>query len=224
MFITPAYYRFFEELERHMNRDWFKAHKDVFERDVFYPFKELTERVIEKSREIDPGIQLDFKQAAFRIYRDTRFSNDKSPYKLWMGAAVSRMGRKNTMYPEIYFQFGLHQNFIAGGLYRPDKQVLFKIRQAIHEHPEIMDEIHHDQQLRKFFPEGLQGERNKRLPYKEWMETAKRQPFILNKNFYTFKTLDRNEVMRPDLDNFIVDHFGAMEKWNRFLMDVLQNQ
>ncbi len=218
--ITPAYYRFFEELSRNMNREWFKQHKEIFMRDVFLPFKELTELVIEKSREVDPGIRIDFKQAAFRIYRDTRFSADKSPYKLWMGAAVSREGRKNTRYPEIYFQFGPKENFIAGGLYRPDKETLRKIREAIYKNPARIDRINNDPLLRKFFPAGIQGERNKRLPLKEWQELSRKQPMILNKNFYTFRTYTPQEIMRPGMADFITDHFRAMKAWNTFLLEI----
>ncbi len=216
-YITSEFYNFFKDLAANNNREWFNAHKEKYTEHVFNPFKSLTENVIKKMSDIDPNIQITYKDAAFRIYRDIRFSADKSPYKLWMGAVVNRIGRKNSSFPEIYFQFGPGENFIAGGLYQPDKEILYKIREYIARHPKTFDKINNDEILRKYFPEGFQGERNKRLT-KEWMKIADQQAFILNKNFYTFRKYRPEEIMIKNLDEFIVSHYQAMQKWNSFLI------
>ena len=218
--MNPAFFAFFDALAANMNRDWFNAHKDIYKQSVYEPFYALTARCLEMARsEIDPQMPADPKQAMFRIYRDTRFSSDKSPYKLWMGAVISRGGRKNTRWPELYFQFGYERNFIAGGLYRPDKEILNRLRESIARDPGRIDRINNDLQLRRFFPDGMLGERNKRLPSKQWMEIARIQPFILNKQFYTYKEIPREEILKiDDLARWIIDHFHAMKSWNDFLM------
>ena len=219
--ITPQFYEFIKDVAANNNREWFKESKNRFETDVFLPFKHLTERVITLMQQIDPKIQIDYKQAAFRFYRDTRFSKDKSPYKLWMGAAVSRMGRKNTRYPEIYFQFGPGENFIAGGLYRPEKETLYRIREKIARNPEEFEAILTDKQILNQFPEGFKGERNKRLPVKSWQDLSKTYPFLLNKQFYTIIYYTPQEILsQTDLPEFIVRHYRAMQKFNKWLLEI----
>ncbi len=222
--ISPEFYQFVKDVAANNNREWFKRHKERYEKNVFLPFKELTEQVIELMQQLDPVIQIDYKQAAFRFHRDTRFSKDKSPYKLWMGAAVSREGRKNTRYPEIYFQFGPGENFIAGGLYRPDKDTLYNIREKIAKNPKEFEEILHDKRILKQFPGGFKGERNKRLPVKQWQELAGKYPFLLNKQFYTIKYYTPEEILQQDdLAAFIVRHYQAMQKFNDWLLDLQQD-
>jgi uncharacterized protein (TIGR02453 family) len=206
-----------------MNRDRFKSHKAVFERDVLLPFRELTEQVIQGIYRLDPSIHIDFKQAAFRIHRDTRFSKDKSPYKLWMGAVVSREGRKNTRWPEIYFQLGLHTNFIGAGLYRPDKETLNKIRYAIAENPGKFRAVLTDAEMLEYFPGGITGERNKRLPDKYLMEVSRECPYVLNKQFITFRSYPRERFIQPGIAGFIVAHYKAMAKFNAFLNEIQSN-
>ncbi len=219
--ITPQFYEFIKDIAANNNREWFNERKKRFETDVFMPFKELTEQVISLMQQIDPEIQIDYKQAAFRFYRDTRFSKDKSPYKLWMGAAVSREGRKNTRYPEIYFQFGPGENFIAGGLYRPDKETLYRIREKIAKNPEEFEAILYDKDILKQFPDGFKGERNKRLPVKHWQELSKTYPFLLNKQFYTIMHYIPQEILeKADLPAFIVQHYKAMQKFNDWLLAI----
>ena len=221
--LTPAFHAFFDELQQNMHRDWFHAHRDRFRADVYEPFLALTAEV-KRIFEQYTGRPLlwEPRQLMFRIYRDIRFSADKSPYKLWMGAVVSQGGRKNDRYPEIYFQFGARENVIGAGLYRPSKEVLTRIRQAIAREPERIRAIHQDPLLRRYFPQGLQGERNKRLPVKDWMEIAIREPLILNKQFYTLRTYHRHSLYRPDLAEFIMEHYRAMEAWNSFLENLLK--
>ncbi len=222
--ITQAYYDFFDALKENMNRDWFKARKAEFETAVKEPFEQLVEEVISRMREIDPEIRIGYKEAAFRIYRDTRFSKDKSPYKLWMGAVVSRIGRKNRQFPEIYFQFGSEENFIGAGLYCPSKEMLSEIRSYIAANPDEIEAINNDPLMRRYFPKGLQGERNKRLPGKEWMQIARQQPLILNKQFYTYKTLERKDVIdNPDLAVQILAHYLAMDKFNSLIFKIINN-
>ncbi len=222
--IGPEFYEFIKDVAANNNRDWFNKHKKRFRNDVFLPFKELTEQVITLMQEIDPDIKIDYKLAAFRFYRDTRFSKDKSPYKLWMGAAVSRMGRKNTRYPEIYFQFGPGENFIAGGLYRPDKDTLYNIRKKIAQNPEAFEAVLNDKQILKQFPDGFKGERNKRLPVKSWQELSKKYPFLLNKQFYTIIYYTPQDILKQeDLPVFIVQHYRAMQKFNEWLLHLVSS-
>jgi uncharacterized protein (TIGR02453 family) len=220
MYLTPEYYNFLKEVAANNNREWFQANKARFEQHVFRPFQALTQEVIKLVQESDPQINIDYKQAAFRFYRDTRFSADKSPYKLWMGAAVSRLGRKNTRYPEVYYQFGPGNNFIAVGLYRPDKDTLTKIRHAIAINPQAFNEVIQQPDILKYFPQAWQGDRNKRLPLKQWQQLARLQPYLLNKQFYAIAQYTPQDILRPDLPKFIVAHYKSTHAFNQWLLNL----
>ncbi len=219
--LQPCFFDFFVKLAANNNRDWFQAHKNMFQRQVFEPFKSLTEAVIERMQGIHPDIYIKYKEAAFRIYRDTRFSKDKTPYKLWMGAVVNPVGRKNTRYPELYFQFGPGENFIAVGLYRPDKEILTRIRNDMALRPENFALINENPDFRNFFSEGFQGQRNKRLPQQTWTKAAVKNPFILNKQFVAIRYYSPEEILRPDLVDFIVAHYRAAQPFNEWLYDLI---
>ncbi len=220
-YITKEYFQFFKKLANNNDRDWFNTHKEHYLQVVYNPFKYLTETVIEKMNDIDPNIQISSKEAMFRIYRDVRFSKNKEPYKLWLGAAVSRSGRKNAQYPEIYFHFGHDESFIAAGLYRPDKETLHKIRMAIAGNPDAFKKVKNSSTMHSIFPNGILGERNKRLA-KEFMQVSEDEPFILNKQFYTIKKFTQKEIVNQNnLPDFIVKHYLAMQDFNQYLLEIL---
>ena len=78
---TPAAMRFLTSLKRNNTREWFQAHRDAYERDVREPLAALVEEMDVRLAELAPEIVGDPKRSLFRIHRDVRFSNDKSPYK-----------------------------------------------------------------------------------------------------------------------------------------------
>ena len=86
---------FLRRLDANNNREWFQAHKDEF-REHQQRFFGFALELVGRIREFDPSIgDLDIKQCTYRIYRDTRFSQDKTPYKIQMGVFVAPMGKKS---------------------------------------------------------------------------------------------------------------------------------
>ncbi|MGB7068948.1 MAG: DUF2461 domain-containing protein [Pyrinomonadaceae bacterium] len=121
---------FLKKLNKNNNRDWFKAKKPEFQKsnDNVIAF---TGDLIAKIAKFDPEVAgLDPKTCVFRIYRDVRFSKDKSPYKTNLGAYISPGGRKS-MAPGYYMHIQPGRSFIAAGKYMPDSAELLKIRNAI---------------------------------------------------------------------------------------------
>ena len=92
---------FLKELSKNNNREWFHANKKRYEADLKKPFEAFIGQLIESFNRIDPSIEIQPKEAIFRIYRDTRFSKDKTPYKTHVGAIISKYGRKGKEYPDI---------------------------------------------------------------------------------------------------------------------------
>ncbi len=218
--LTKHYITFFKELASNNNRDWFNANKYRFEEYVKTPFENLTVEVIAQMHKLDPQIMLSAKEAIFRIHRDVRFGNDKSPYKTHMSAVVGRGGRKDHSYPGVYFQIGVDGLAIAGGCWEPDKDRLTRIRKAMAENPKRIRKILDDKKFKETFS-GLGGEKNKIIP-KEFQKAAELVPEIYHKSFHywtEYKT--QKDILRDDLSKFIVDHYKIAKEFNAFLVETM---
>jgi uncharacterized protein (TIGR02453 family) len=121
---------FLKKLAKNNNRDWFQANKKSFDvaQDNMTAFAGY---LIGEIGRFDRAVAgLDPKSCVFRIYRDVRFSKDKSPYKVNLGAYLAPGGRKS-MLPGYYFHLQPGASFIAGGTHMPDGGECLKIRNAI---------------------------------------------------------------------------------------------
>jgi uncharacterized protein (TIGR02453 family) len=220
MALSKEYVAFFKELSAKNTTQWFNANKKRYEQHVKAPFAELVQEVIDLMKKSEPRLHAEPKDCVFRINRDIRFSNDKSPYKTYMEAIVSRGGRKDHTIPGIYFNVKANSISIAGGSYSPEKADLLKIRKAIARDPKRVNKI---LQNKKFTETcgGLAGEDYKILP-PEFKATAELAPAILKKSFHFEKEYTGESVVtRKDLAKFIVDHYKAAHEWNAFLSEAL---
>ena len=121
---------FLTNLKANNNRDWFNENRNLYD-DAKSDFESLINRLIPAIYNFDPDIgTLSAKQCVFRIYRDVRFSKDKSPYKTNMGGFIARGGRKGG-FAGYYLHIDPQQSFIAGGMHMPPPNILKKVRQEI---------------------------------------------------------------------------------------------
>ena len=133
---TPAAYRFLIELGLNNAKPWFEANRVIYEAAVRLP---VTMLVAEVSAELGRrGLPLegDPKRSSFRIHRDTRFSNDKTPYKTHSGSVWYRQGSGKDGAGVLYFHFAAEGCFVAAAFYRPEAEVLGAIRERIRVHPD----------------------------------------------------------------------------------------
>ena len=137
---------FLTRLERNNNREWFNAHKEEYHA-AQQRFDKLAEQVIIGISTFDPSVTgLTAKDCTYRIYRDTRFSADKSPYKCHMGAFICPEGKKSG-YAGYYLQVGPHEdgypcgNMLAAGHYTFEPQVLRIIREDIANDPSAFGQL-----------------------------------------------------------------------------------
>lgn len=206
MFSTE-FVRFFRQLRRNNTRPWYHAHKAEYERWVKEPFHDFVGEMIERIAALDPAMRCEPREAIFRLARDTRFSNDKTPYKTHVSAVIGPDGRKSRR-PPFYFQLGATGVGIAGGAYQPDKAQLYAIREAIRDDGATLDRLLRDRAFRRTWG-SLQGERNVRLP-SQFSEAAGRFPLIFQKQFYTWVEYeDPDAVRRRDLATLLVRHYRA---------------
>ena len=122
--------QFLNELSENNNREWFQKNKKWYDESrekVLF----LTEVVINEIRKFDPDVPLlEPKDCLFRIFRDVRFSHDKSPYKTNFGSFIAKGGRKSS-YAGYYFHIEPSGSFVGGGIYMPAAEPLKAIRDYI---------------------------------------------------------------------------------------------
>ncbi len=137
MRLHPDTMPFLQELAAHNNRDWFNDHKTRWIA-IKEDFETFTQGLIDEMKTVAPTLAgLTAKQCVYRIYRDTRFSPDKTPYKTHIACFLPSWGKKNNGVPGYYFQvgmeaYGLPGNCnLGGGIFMPDAATLAAIRQEI---------------------------------------------------------------------------------------------
>lgn len=132
--------KFLKDIKRHNDRDWFEKNKWRY-LDAKAGFEEAVTGILKELVKFDSGLHgLNPKKLPFRIYRDVRFSKDKSPYKTNMGAGFSPNGRL-VQEPGYYLHIEPGQSFIAGGIYQPDPANLAKVRQEIDYNPDALKKL-----------------------------------------------------------------------------------
>jgi len=220
--IQKSTFDFLTELKENNTREWFADNREKYESALADVRSFLTDLIVALS-EFDPKINTSIQanKCLFRIYRDTRFSNDKTPYKTWFGAGISVDGRK-LRGPEYYIHIGAENSFIACGYWRPEKPHLEAIRQEIDYSGEqlaktlngLLDEWKINlfkEDLLKRAPAGY-GEDN---PY---IDFIKLKSFVLDQPL-TIKDLSNKNA----LDNIIAS-YKKMLPFKEFLQEAIDSE
>lgn len=221
-YFTETFNDFFKGLAANNHKDWFHENKKTYQKSVKEAFATFLTDLIEQIREkYDPELELEVKNAVFRINRDIRFSKDKTPYKLHVSAVVSHGGRKNMQVPGLYIQFGVGELWLGGGCYAPNKENLLRIREYIANNPEKVEALIDNPMFKQFYGE-IQGDAIKRIP-KIFKEAHAVQPLIANKQFYFMATYEDNEqlLLREDLMDWVLQHYEAGRAWNQFFEEAI---
>jgi len=156
----------------------------------------------------------------FRIYRDIRFSHDKTPYKPNMGAYMAKGGRKSK-YAGYYFHIEPNNSFLAGGLYIPEADILKKVRTAIMDNIDEFLQIINEPEFVKYFTE-VDGEKLKNVPKgfpKDWQYAE----FLKLKSFNLMYYITNEQLMQADAKTFVLSIFQKMYKFNHFLNQIIDS-
>src|SRR4051794_30819468 len=127
----PQGLSFFRQLARNNRRDWFQPRKALYDEHVRGPMLELVERVNDDLRSFAADHVTEPAKAVYRIYRDTRFSKDKTPYKTHIAAIFPRPGLPRHAGAGFYFSVSHTGVEVAGGMYMPGPEELTAVRQAL---------------------------------------------------------------------------------------------
>jgi len=180
--------KFLKDLKKNNNKPWFEKNKSVY-LEAKEDMDQFVEQVIEGFGKTDPEIAtLHPKDCTYRIYRDVRFSPDKTPYKTHMGAYLNKGGKKVPT-AGYYLHIESGSSMAGGGLWMPQAPELNKVRQEIDYSFAEWKKILGDRNFKKNFPDGLdQGEILSRPPkgYDDQnpaIEYLKLKSFIVTRNF-----------------------------------------
>ena len=211
--------QFLRNLEKNNNRDWFNENKTLYQeaqQDVI----SFVEKLIEEMATFDEEVgKVDAKKSLFRIYRDTRFSKDKSPYKLFCSAVVAPNGKKSEAVNGIYFEAGPEALRVYGGIYEIDKDNLLLLREGIAANPDEFDRLKNAPDFRRIFGEII-GEKNKILPA-DLKAAAEKEPLLYNKQWYFMAEYAPEEILSDKLDQLLEECYMAGKPleafFNRFI-------
>jgi len=154
---------FLANLEKNNNREWFDAHKSVYQEKLKTPMEEFCAAVGAQMAPFAPEYMTEPKRALFRIYRDTRFSNNKTPYKTAQGALFFRAELGKNEAAGFYFEVAPKYLGVAGGLYMPNPDYLRAVRAHLLENGTRFQQLASAKPVVKAFGE-LQGNKLSRPP------------------------------------------------------------
>lgn len=217
---TKDYLNFLSELSENNNREWFNDHKKRFKDNVEAPFKAFLQDLIDTASAADTRISITPKEAMFRIYKDTRFSKDKTPYKTHMAAIVGEDGRKGMKPNGIYIHSGFDEFGIYAGAYRPQPKEVKLIREAIAADLEGFQAILDNKTFKSRFG-AVKGEAHKRIP-KEFAEAYEKQPLLIKKSYYVNHIFSADTILKDNIIDLCMEHFMAVQDFGEFLYEAYQ--
>jgi uncharacterized protein (TIGR02453 family) len=202
--ISEDFFSFFKKLAANNHKDWFDANKKWYETAVKNPFEDLVADLLEALAKKDKtyaGAQP--KDCIFRINRDVRFSNDKSPYKLNRSAILAPGGRKDMHNVGFYLELGPEECAIYAGMYMLEKPQLLAVRKHIAGNLKAFRNILEDKAFAKTYGTIL-GETQKRME-PEFKEIAEKEPLICNKQFYIKHVFSEKDAKSEKLVSNLLD-------------------
>lgn len=213
----PEMGRFLRGLKRNNTREWFQPRKHLFDKDVKGPMLELVAALNQDLVKYAPEFVTEPKKAIFRIYRDTRFSHDKTPYKTNIAASFARRGSSTTGLGTggFYFHLSPDEIEVAGGIYHPERETMLIVRQHIADHYDEMRKILADRKARKLVGD-LRGDELTRAP-KGFDPEHPAIDLIKKKDWILDVSLDPKLAHSPKLYQEIADRFRAMAPFIEFL-------
>ncbi|HLN19473.1 MAG TPA: DUF2461 domain-containing protein [Bacteroidales bacterium] len=208
---------FLKALKKNNNREWFLSNKPVYLK-AKSNFEAFVEKILGNIINIEPVMKgLEVSSCVYRINRDIRFTNDKSPYKTHLGAFMVRGGRQNgDRYAGYYFHVEPGNNsMIAGGAYMPPSDWLSAIRENIDENGDKLLKIINSKEFSATFG-SLDGEKLKTAP-KGYPKDHRYIELLKMKSYLVVRMISDKELLSDECLHIVNDSVRLIKPFNDFL-------
>jgi uncharacterized protein (TIGR02453 family) len=206
---------FYRGLAGHNTREWFQPRKPIYDEKVKAPMAQLVMALNSAMMDFAPDYVTDAPKAIYRIYRDTRFSPDKTPYKTQIAASFPRRGMRKHGAAGYYFAVSHQGVDVGGGIYMPAPETLPAVRAHVAELHAEFRKLTGSSAIKRLFG-AMQGERLSRVP-KGFCADHPAADLLRFKQFLLFTTLDAAIVTTPKLFVELEKRFRAMAPFLEFL-------
>lgn len=220
--LQPSTLSYISKLAKNNNKQWFDSNRSTFE-DAKNNFENLVEKIIQSFGKIDPDIaSLKAKNCTFRQYRDVRFSKDKTPYKVHMGASFDRGGKKSGLAGYYLHLEPGNKSMIGGGLWMPEAPSLKKVRQEIDYCYDEFSKIVNTPAFKKTYGDLEKGEYSLSREPKGYEKDNPAIEYLKLKSFVAMQSLDDKEVTSDKYFKNIIADFSALMPFIKFINRALE--
>jgi uncharacterized protein (TIGR02453 family) len=207
-------FKYLQDLQKNNNRDWFADHKETYlkaQQNAKEVFAEINAN-LQRHDEIE-------KSKMMRIYRDVRFSKDKTPYKAHFANSFSRLGKE--LRASYFLRIRPGESFLAGGFWEPNKEDLFRIRKEIELDASEIKRILRDKKYRKHFGGEFKSFSELKTAPRGFNKEHPDVDLLRKKGFIASKNFTDEEVLSPNFIEEVDKSFLALRPFFNLFSDIL---
>lgn len=206
---------FLKELRENNNREWFQANKERYNA-LHSEHIEIVGKLIGHIADFDPEIaKLEPSSCVYRIYRDMRFSADKTPYKTHFGAYMTGFGGRTSSYAGYYLHIEPGNSMVSGGVWCPTPPMLKRLRKDIYDGVEEFVGILENKDFKRVYG-SLEGEQTKRIP-EGFPKDFEHEELLRYKSYIVSHALTDRFFSKADWIDEVVENFRILQSFNKFL-------
>ena len=208
--------RFLSELKVNNNREWFAENKARYDQ-VRTEFEQMCKELISELSTFDEDLKhVEVKECVFRIYRDTRFSNDKTPYKSHFGIYIASAGGRKSQRAGYYLHLDPTGSFISTGVWCPDPVVLKALRQSVYDNIDELNEIRSSHDFSQYFNRFFEEDKLKTVP-RGFPKDFPDAELLKLKHYLVDYQLNENILHAPDFVIQVSNIAKCAYPFNKFL-------
>jgi uncharacterized protein (TIGR02453 family) len=213
---------YLQKLARNNRREWFNEHKQEYETYVREPALAFIQETAPKLKTISDQFHAIAKKSGgslMRVYRDTRFSKDKTPYKTNIGIQFRHVLGKDVHAPGFYLHIEHNGCFIGAGIWHPESKTLAKIRNFIVDNPSAWQTLRQDKKFNARFE--LAGESLVRAP-KGFTPEHPLIEDLKRKDYIAIHPFDCSQINQAKFSDFVIDGFRCTDQFMRYLCAAIE--
>ena len=208
--------RFLSELKVNNNREWFAENKTWYDQ-VRVQFEQMAKELITEISTFDDSIKhVEVKDCVFRIYRDTRFSKDKTPYKTHFGVYIASAGGRKSQHAGYYLHLDPAGSFLSAGVWCPDSTLLKALRQSVYDNIDELNEIRSNPDFSQYFSAFYEQDKLKTVP-RGFPKDFQEAELLKMKHYLVNHPLDDKILHAPDFVSLVAGIARCAYPFNCFL-------